>query len=271
MTTQTRKSRMAELGRLVERRDIGYSQDAKKRWSFLNIAKKDINFGMEGDCSAIAAGIAWAAGYPVNISGTCFTGNLDVLMRNAGWQVIKFKSLSQVRPGDMVLKKLRHVVNVLSDTEWLSAQSNEKGKRLGGQPGDQTGREVVIRKPYIRSGGWDYILRPPAEADEVTVPQKPKELVEDGELGPKTMSRLQQAIGADQTGGWDSETKRKISAWLGLSSIFDLTNKSHVIALQKRIGLPKKEQDGVWWRPRSRVFGSITTKALQVYLNSRST
>ena len=271
MTAQTRKSRMAELGRLVERQKIGYSQDTKKRWSYLDIENKDIRFGKEGDCSSIAAGIAWGAGYPVDIYGTCFTGNLDVLMKNAGWLVIKFQSLSQVRPGDMVLKKLRHVVNVLSDTEWLSAQSNEKGKRTGGKPGDQTGTEVVIRKPYLRSGGWDYILRPPAEADQITVPEKPKKLVEDGQFGPQTIKRLQKAVGAVQDGVWGPETKRKISAWLGISSIFELTNKDHVRALQSRIGLPKKEQDGVWWQPRSKRYGSITTTALQKYLNARST
>ena len=154
MTVATsRISLMESLGRLVKSRKTGYTQDARLRWSYLDKKNRTILAGKEGDCSALAAGIAWAAGYDVNISGTCWTGTLDVLMKKAGWTVIKFVSLSQVKAGDMVLKKGAHVVNVLTKTEWLSAQANEKGKRLGGKPGDQTGREIVIRSPYLRPGG----------------------------------------------------------------------------------------------------------------------
>ena len=176
MTVATsRISTMESLGRLVKSRKTGYTQDARLRWSYLDKKNRTILAGKEGDCSALAAGIAWAAGYDVDISGTCWTGNLDVLMKKAGWTVIKFASLSQVKAGDMVLKKGAHVVNALTKTEWLSAQANEKGKKLGGKPGDQTGREIVIRSPYLRPGGWDYILRPPAETkpDPVDPPKPP--------------------------------------------------------------------------------------------------
>lgn len=121
------------------------------------------------DCSSLCAGLAYLAGWDVNISGTCFTGNLDVLMKQAGWKVYKFTKISDVKPGDMLLAKGSHVILALSKTEWLSAQANEFGKATGGKPGDQTGKEIVIRKPYD-SGKWDFILRPPADPKPTPVP-----------------------------------------------------------------------------------------------------
>lgn len=154
-------SGLISLARKIKPAKIGYDQ--ARRWTWLDKKNKKIVKNKSADCSSLCAGLAWLAGYNVNISGTCFTGNLDVLMKNAGWKVYKFKKLSDVKPGDMVLKKGKHVALVLSENEWLSAQADERGKGRGGQLGDQTGRELVIRSPYNISGGWDYILRPPAD------------------------------------------------------------------------------------------------------------
>lgn len=40
------------------------------------------------------------------------------------------------------------------------AESDEEKKSRGGQPGDQTGKEVYIRDWYLRSKGWQYVIRP---------------------------------------------------------------------------------------------------------------
>lgn len=152
---------MISLARKIKPNKIGYDQG--KRWSWLDKKARKIIKNKSCDCSTLSAGLAWLAGYNVDVSGTCWTGNIDVLMKKAGWKVLKFTKISDVKAGDMVVKKGAHVILALSKTEWLSAQADERGKASGGKLGDQTGKEVVIRAPYNRSGGWDYILRPPAD------------------------------------------------------------------------------------------------------------
>lgn len=40
-----------------------------------------------------------------------------------------------------------------------NARGNEYGTATGGQPGDQTGKEVCIQPFYIYSGGWKHVIR----------------------------------------------------------------------------------------------------------------
>lgn len=162
---------MLEFARKIIPLNTGYDQG--QRWTWLDKTNRRIIPNKETDCSTLCAGLAYLGGWNVNISGTCWTGNLDVLMKNAGWKVYKYTSISDVKTGDMVLKKGAHVVLCIGPNQWLSAQNDERGKSSGGQPGNQTGKEVVIRAPYTRAGmgGWDYILRPPA--DPVVKPPKP--------------------------------------------------------------------------------------------------
>ena len=44
---------------------------------------------------------------------------------------------------------------------------NEKGKITGGEPGDQTGKEICIRSFYTPSYGWKYHLRYEPDEPEV--------------------------------------------------------------------------------------------------------
>lgn len=378
---------MVSLAKEIQSKKIGYAQD--KRWGFLDRKNKKIIANKSGDCSSIAAGIAWLAGYNVNIDGALWTGNLDVVMKRAGWRVFKNPKITDGVPGSMFLKKGHHVVTVISKTQWLSAESNEKGRATGGKDGDQTGREIVIRKPYNRSGGWDFLLVPPAESetpkvrtitvDEInsifkraaaTLPAKenvdllvsdvngsdkftalspqgqatfianllafsnwlrtytpdtfsamvaqfeakklwdeaaegdlhritcalqgvdknsvpsgwtqrlianraclafldpPVKLKVDGDLGAKTISRLQEFVGAEIDGEIGPQTELLIGLWSGFGKPLDLDNKNSVKSLQKKVGLSTKQQDGVWRRPQSKKFGTITTKALQSYLNA---
>lgn len=148
------------LGRKAEGTKVGYDQG--QRWSYLDKKNKKIILNKETDCSALTAGIFYLAGYPINISGTCWTGNIATLVRNAGGKVLKFTKKSDVRPGDAVVGP-GHVILALSKNEWLSAEQDERGRSSGGVVGDQTGKEVRIRAPYDRSRGWTYILRFPAD------------------------------------------------------------------------------------------------------------
>lgn len=147
----------------------GYCQT--HRFSFLNKSKRSITAAKECDCSSSSAAIAWLAGYPVKLvaSGTeIYTGNFKARLQSAGFAAIKFKNLDQVKPGDFVLGP-GHVVFARSSKQWWSAEHNERGTATGGKPGNQGGREFVgYRKPYKRSRGWDWILRPPAPPKDCT-------------------------------------------------------------------------------------------------------
>ena len=103
------------LGRQAEGTKVGYDQ--AQRWSFLDKKNKRLIPNKETDCSALTAGVFYLAGYPIDISGTCWTGNLDVLVRNAGGKVIKYTKKTDVIPGDAVLAKGSHVVLAISKTE----------------------------------------------------------------------------------------------------------------------------------------------------------
>ena len=158
---------MISLARRIRPSKIGYDQGI--RWTWLDKKNRRIIPLKACDCSSLSAGLAYLAGWDVDLSGACWTGNIAILMKAAGWKVLKFTKISDVRAGDMVVKRGAHVVLALSKTEWLSAQADERGRKSGGKLGDQTGKEVVIRAPYNRSGGWDYILRPPADPNPPVV------------------------------------------------------------------------------------------------------
>lgn len=152
--------------------NIGYDQ--WERFSWLNRVKRQIIRGQEADCSALTLGIFWLAGYPVDISGTVYTGNAGQLLKAAGfteipvigWSLDKLRS--EMRPCDALLGRAPgsssgHIILQNSDGRWLSAEKDERGLSHGGADGNQNGVEVRLRDPYLRSEGWNAIYRPPAE------------------------------------------------------------------------------------------------------------
>lgn len=58
------------------------------------------------------------------------------------------------------------------------AYSDENGKGRGGQPGDQTGKELRIRKWYNRSGGWGVYLKCKDQALAARAAQICREIIE---------------------------------------------------------------------------------------------
>lgn len=148
--------------------NIGYDQG--DRWSFfpgrnkkladvLDMGNKAIRTG-EGDCSSTCGAIARLAGYPVDLSDPFWTGNFTARLTETGlFTRIKFTKLSQVKAGDFVIGP-GHVIFARTSKKWWSAESDERGKASGGKTGDQTGREGRYRAPYMRSRGWDWIIRP---------------------------------------------------------------------------------------------------------------
>jgi hypothetical protein len=150
---------MNEAVDLINKSNEGYDQS--QRWSFLKGLK--IVKGKECDCSSLCGAIAKLSGYPVDISGTFYTGNIAAKLKAAGFKVLKYTNLAAVKVGDFLVVPGRHVEYVYSTDKFFSAHIDERGKASGGKAGNQTGKEVGFRPPYNHSSGWVYIVRPPEE------------------------------------------------------------------------------------------------------------
>ena len=142
--------------------NLGYDQG--QRWTFFDRRTKAVFNGKECDCSSLSGAIAVLGGYRVNLSDPFYTGTFAERMVSAGFKRISVSGMGAttlyktVMPGDFLLGP-GHVLFVHTTTQWLSAEADESGKSSGGRGGDQSGREVRFRPPYMRSKGWTYILR----------------------------------------------------------------------------------------------------------------
>lgn len=159
MNSATRK--LIAWARELEAKNTGYGQGAKERASCFDFKNKKIRPNRMVDCSMAYAGLVdMAYGTKVH-EGTCWTGNIASKLAATGFfRVTRFKSLSDVKPGGALLTPGHHISTMLDKGEMLSPEGNEKGRTTGGKPGDQTGREVKIRKLYNRPGGWRLVINP---------------------------------------------------------------------------------------------------------------
>lgn len=166
----------------IDQAGTGYDQS--QRWTFFTRPDGPINRNGEGDCSAVCGAIARLGGYPVDLSdngpgGRFYTGTFkkrtaDVL---PGWQAIPYDMnrplLDQIRTGDFTVTPGHHVEFVSGPGQMFSANADENGRAVGGQAGDQTGREVAFKKAYVFSRGWVWIIRPPADPKPQPKPTTP--------------------------------------------------------------------------------------------------
>ena len=277
---------MSSIVDRLEMSGVGYDQG--DRWSWLDRQNRTIVPNKETDCSAGCGGVAWLAGYPVDINDPLYTGNFRQKMVAAGFEAIAVAGkglsslISLIREGDFILGP-GHVVYVREPNRWWSAENDENGKSNNGKAGDQTGVEARFRSPYARSRGWQWVLRPTSSAANQDTPAKVVEtgnpfipLVVDGERGPKTISALQyilsdvyNALGANGEplvvdGEIGKNTIRALQRVLNQEARAGLTEDGisgpkTVRALQARIGTTV---DGVW--------GKNTTRALQERLNTNT-
>lgn len=120
-------------------------------------------WGEDGDYDCSSAVItAWEqAGVPVKSKGATYTGNMLSVFKANGFvdvtaQVNRSTGAGLVR-GDVLLNTVHHTAMYCGDGKEVEASINEKGTAHGGKPGDQTGKEFLIRS--YRNYPWTNVLR----------------------------------------------------------------------------------------------------------------
>lgn len=126
--------------------DDNHGYDQAKRW------------GPDYDCSSLVITSFKQAGVPL----TCtYTGNMRADMLQHGFADITFRinreSGEGLKRGDVLLNNIHHTALYIGDGRIVQASINENGTVTGGQPGDQTGREIATRGYY--NYPWDCVLR----------------------------------------------------------------------------------------------------------------
>lgn len=121
------------------------------------------NGGVDYDCSSLLATALHNAGYHVSKSST--TKNLKKQLLACGFNDI---TSDERKRGDIFLKEGHHVVMCVNSSHVVYASLNENGKTTGGEPGDQTGKEILVAPFYQYSGGWDYHFRATEDSEGVS-------------------------------------------------------------------------------------------------------
>ncbi len=127
-------------------------------------------WGKDGDydCSS-AVYTAWEhAGIPVKTYsfekyGCAYTGVMLAVFKHFGFEdVINKVNLATgagLKRSDILLNDKHHVAMYCGNGMEVEASINEKGTATGGTPGDQTGKEFLIRA--YRNYPWNHVLRYP--------------------------------------------------------------------------------------------------------------
>lgn len=124
---------------------------------------QDYRWGEKGDYDCSSAIIsAWEkAGVPVKSKGATYTGDMRTVFLSCGFKDITNKvnaaTGSGLIRGDVLLNTVHHTAMYCGNGKEVEASINEKGTAHGGKPGDQTGKEFLIRS--YRNYPWDCILR----------------------------------------------------------------------------------------------------------------
>jgi cell wall-associated NlpC family hydrolase len=120
-------------------------------------------WGQKGDYDCSAAVVtAWKnAGIDLKEDGATYTGNLvQALLKNDFKDITDDVNRSTgvgLKRGDILFAKGHHVAMYCGGGLEVEASINEKGTATGGKPGDQTGREFLIKK--YRNYPWTNVFR----------------------------------------------------------------------------------------------------------------
>lgn len=145
------------------------------------------------DCSSAVISAYQYAGVPVKANGATYTGNMKrVFLANGFQDVTRTVNLSTgagLIAGDVLLNEVHHTAMYCGNGQEVEASINEMGGITDGQPGDQTGREFLIR-PY-RNYPWDCVLRYVGTDEEVSAPSYKNQITltfDEVQLGDKCKS-----------------------------------------------------------------------------------
>ena len=132
-------------------KNSAHGYDQQHRWGELG----------DYDCSS-AVITAWqVAGVPVKTKGATYTGNMRGVFLRCGFidvtNNINLSNGSGLQRGDVLLNMLHHTAMYCGNGQTVEASINEHGGTTGGSPGDQTGREFLVRS--YRNYPWDCVLR----------------------------------------------------------------------------------------------------------------
>ena len=131
--------------------DNSHGYDQEYRWG---------EYG-DYDCSSAVISAWELAGVPVKTSGATYTGNMRGVFLRCGFKdvtgSVSMADGAGMQRGDVLLNYENHCAIYCGGGQEVEASINEKGTVTGGQPGDQTGREFLVR-PY-RNYPWDCVLR----------------------------------------------------------------------------------------------------------------
>lgn len=120
-------------------------------------------WGEKGDYDCSAAVIqAWEnAGVPVKSNGATYTGNMLSVFKKCGFKdvtnQINLATGAGLVRADVLLNTSHHTAMYCGNGKEVEASINEKGTATGGTPGDQTGKEFLIRS--YRNYPWTNVLR----------------------------------------------------------------------------------------------------------------
>lgn len=134
--------------------DDSHGYDQTQRW------------GPDYDCSSLIITIWESVGVPVKSRGATYTGNMAMAFIQAGFAPVKDGTL---KAGDVLLNTVHHTALYIGNGRIVQASINEQGRTTGGQPGDQTGREICETAYYDYP--WDCVLR---YTDEGVIAQENK-------------------------------------------------------------------------------------------------
>lgn len=195
--------------------DESHGYDQTNRW------------GTDYDCSSFVISAYKAAGVPL----TCtYTGNMRGDMLRCGFadvtESVNLATGAGLRAGDVLLNYKHHTALALGGGQIVQASINERGTTTGGQPGDQTGREIYERTYY--NYPWDCVLRYTGDsglADDSTPAAAPAywynvslPLLKPG-MTHETVYAVQTLLGCAQTGTMDVDTIAAVKTFQTLAGL----------------------------------------------------
>lgn len=129
--------------------DSAHGYDQAHRW------------GPDYDCSSFVIEAWEKAGVFVKTNGASYTGDMYFAFLRCGFEdvtnAVNIYTGGGMQKGDVLLNKASHTELYIGDGKCVKASINERGGVTGGQPGDQTGREIYIGRYY--NYPWDCVLR----------------------------------------------------------------------------------------------------------------